>query len=188
MEGKLVKDAEGNLVVQKNEDGKPKHVGSGKDLTYFDDQTRERFVPHVIEPSAGADRATLAFLCEAYYEDQQPDENGAMQSRTVMRFHPKFAPVKAAVFPLVKKNGMPELALEVYRDLKQAGLAVVYDQQAAIGKRYRRQDEIGTPFCITVDGTTLEDRTVTFRHRDTLEQWRVPMAKVLEELQTRLKG
>jgi glycyl-tRNA synthetase len=83
---------------------------------------------------------------------------------------------------------MPELALEVYRDLKQAGLAVVYDQQAAIGKRYRRQDEIGTPFCITVDGTTLEDRTVTFRHRDTLEQWRVPMAKVLEELQTRLKG
>ncbi len=119
MEGKLVKDAAGNLVVQKNEDGKPKHMGSGKDLTYFDDQTRERFVPHVIEPSAGADRATLAFLCEAYYEDQQPDENGAMQSRTVMRFHPKFAPVKAAVFPLVKKNGMPELALELYRDLKQ---------------------------------------------------------------------
>jgi glycyl-tRNA synthetase len=188
MEGKLARDASGNLSPELGSDGKPKYHGSGKDLSYFDDQSRERFVPHVIEPAAGADRATLAFICEAYTEDQQPDDSGNMQPRVVMKFHPKLAPVKAAIFPLVKKGGMPEFALEMYRELKAAGIACVYDQQAAIGKRYRRQDEIGTPYCVTVDGQTIEDRTVTIRDRDTLEQRRVPASEVLGEIQARLRG
>jgi len=107
MEGKLAKDAEGKLVVELGPDGKPKHRGSGKDLSYFDAETRERFVPHVIEPSAGADRATLAFLCEAYTEDKVPDENGNPRERTLLKLHPRLAPVKAAVFPLVKKTACP---------------------------------------------------------------------------------
>ena len=115
MEGKLVKNAEGCLEVELDADGKPKHRGSGHDLTYRDDMTNERFTPHVIEPSAGADRGTLAFLCEAYHEDQAPDDKGEMQTRVVMKFHPRIAPVKAAVFPLVKKDGMPEVAQEIYR-------------------------------------------------------------------------
>ena len=118
MEGKLKKNADGELEVEKNADGTPKYRGSGKDLTYFDDQTRERFLPHVIEPSAGADRGTLAFICEAYHEDQQPDEKGEMQERVLMKFHPRLAPVKAAVFPLIKKEGMPEKAAEIFGELK----------------------------------------------------------------------
>jgi len=184
MEGKL----DGDLKLQLNENGQPKHRGSGKDLTYFDDQSRERFVPHVIEPSAGADRATLAFLCEAYQVDEQPDEKGEMQTRTVLRFHPRLAPVKAAVFPLIKKEGMPETAGEIYRELKQAGLSVQYDQQGAIGRRYRRQDEIGTPFCITIDGQTATDQTVTVRDRDSLQQERIPIKSLTQELQSRLRG
>ncbi|MCL4110357.1 UNVERIFIED_CONTAM: hypothetical protein GTU68_027748 [Idotea baltica] len=162
--------------------------GSGKDLTYFDDQARERFLPHVIEPSAGADRATLAFLCEAYHEDQQPDEKGNMQERVVMKFHPRLAPVKAAVFPLIKKEGMPEKAAEVFGALKAAGLNCQYDQQGAIGRRYRRQDEIGTPYCITIDGDTAKDGTVTLRDRDTLEQVRVPADRIVEEVTSRLNS
>ena len=135
-------------------DGKPKHRGSGRDLTYRDEVTGERFTPHVIEPSAGADRATLAFLCEAYHEDQAPDDKGDMQTRVVMKFHPRIAPVKAAVFPLVKKDGMPEAAKEIYTALKKR-FVVFYDEKGAVGRRYRRQDEAGTPFCITVDGQTL---------------------------------
>ena len=187
MEGKLVKDSDGNLIVEKTAEGKPKYMGSGKDLRYFDDQTREKFIPHVIEPAAGADRATLAFLCEAYFEDLQPDENGQMQPRVVMRLHPRLAPLKVAIFPLVKKNGMPEFALDLYRQIKQAGVPCTFDQQAAIGKRYRRQDEIGTPYCVTVDGQTLEDQTVTIRDRDTLEQRRIPASQVLSEVQAKLK-
>lgn len=187
MEGKL-DPKKRPLELEVDADGKPKWKGSGKDLTYFDDQTRERFTPHVIEPSAGADRATLAFICEAFDEDQQPDEDGTMQVRTVMRFHPRIAPVKAAVFPLIKKEGMPEVALGVYRDLKDAGLNVQYSAQGAIGRRYRQQDEIGTPYCITIDGDTLKDQTVTIRDRDSLSQDRIPIAKVTEEIQRRLKG
>src|SRR5215475_8890692 len=123
MEGKLVKNTEGCLEVEMMDvaDGKkvPKHRGSGRDLTYRDDVSNERFTPHVIEPSAGADRGTLAFLCEAYHEDQVPDDKGDMQTRTVMKFHPRIAPVKAAVFPLVKKDGMPEAAKEIYTALKR---------------------------------------------------------------------
>jgi glycyl-tRNA synthetase len=185
MEGKLAKNEEGCLVVEQAPDGKPKHRGSGKDLSYRDDVTGERYVPHVIEPSAGADRATLAFLCEAYHEDQQPDENGKMQERTVLKLHPRLAPVKAAVFPLVKKDGMPEVAQRIYRDLKPR-FNVFYDEKGAVGRRYRRQDEAGTPFCVTVDGQTLQDSTVTIRDRDTLEQSRVKVDDVPDEIARRL--
>ena len=188
MEGKLARNKVGELEVEQNEHGQPVHRGSGKDLTYFDDQSRERFVPHIIEPSAGADRATLAFICEAYHEDTQPDEHGRSQDRTVMQFHPRLAPIKVAVFPLIKKEGMPEKAAEIYGELKSAGLSCQYDQQAAIGRRYRRQDEIGTPFCITVDGDTAVDNTVTLRDRDTLEQIRVPVDRVVQEISDRLNA
>jgi glycyl-tRNA synthetase len=189
MEGKLVKNAEGCLEVEMVDDptakeGKrPKWKGSGRDLTYRDEITGERYTPHVIEPSAGADRATLAFLCEAYHEDEQPDEKGAMQTRVVMRFHPRIAPIKAAVFPLVKKDGMPEIAQDIYRKLK-AEFATFYDEKGAVGRRYRRQDEAGTPYCITVDGQTSQDRTVTIRDRDTLEQWRLDA--VVDEITRRV--
>lgn len=172
MEGKLVRSTSGELEVEKDAEGKPKHKGSGKDLSYFDEETKQRYIPHVIEPSAGADRATLAFLCEAYHEDQAPDEKGQMQTRVVMKFHPRIAPIKAAVFPLVKKDGMPEIAQKIYRELKQHA-NVFYDEKGAVGRRYRRQDEAGTPYCITVDSQTLTDGTVTFRDRDSLKQWRV---------------
>jgi len=187
-EGKLTKDENGCLVIEQNEHGQPKYRGSGKDLTYFDDQTRERFLPHVIEPAAGADRATLAFICEAYNEDEQPDDKGEMQTRTFMKLHPKLAPIKAAVFPLVRKEGMPEKAIELYRGLKDVGIAAFYDQQGAIGRRYRRQDEAGTPWCITIDGDTLSDGTVTIRDRDSLAQERVLFDDVIGELQKRLRG
>ncbi|WP_206028553.1 glycine--tRNA ligase [Thalassoroseus pseudoceratinae] len=188
MEGKLVKNEAGELVVEKNEHGQPKYRGSGKDMQYFDDQSRERFIPHVIEPAAGADRATLAFICEAYREDEQPNDKGKMEKRTVMQFHPHLAPIKAAVFPLIKKNGMPEKAAEVYHELKKAGIVCQYDQQGAIGRRYRRQDEIGTPYCITIDGDTLDDGTVTIRDRDSLEQERIPADRVVEEITGRMKS
>jgi glycyl-tRNA synthetase len=187
MEGKLVKNADGCLEVEKDADGKPKYRGSGRDLTYRDDISGERFTPHVIEPSAGADRATLAFLCEAYHEDQAPDDKGDMQTRTVMRFNPRIAPVKAAVFPLVKKDGMPEAAKEIYTALKRRFVAF-YDEKGAVGRRYRRQDEAGTPFCITVDGQTLQDGSVTIRDRDTLEQWRVNSADVVAEIERRIES
>jgi glycyl-tRNA synthetase len=153
---------------------------SGKDLTYFDDQTRERYVPHVIEPSAGADRFTLAVLCEAYTAEKVGDE-----MRTVMRFHPRLAPIKAAVFPLVNKDGMPEIAQKLYRELKRE-FNVFYDDKGAVGRRYRRQDEAGTPYCFTIDGQTLQDNTVTIRDRDTLKQERWPLAEVAARLRALL--
>ena len=185
MQGKLDPDTQ-PLEVQKDEHGKPVWRGSGKDLSYRDDITGEKYIPHVIEPSAGADRATLAFLCEAYTEDEAPDEKGKMQTRVVMRLHPRLAPIKAAVFPLVKKDGMPEVAQQIYRDLKQH-FNVFYDEKGAVGRRYRRQDEAGTPYCITVDGQTLTDQTVTIRDRDSLEQARVKIDDCVAEIQQRLK-
>lgn len=145
---------------------------SGKDLSYFDDETKERFVPHVIEPSAGATRSLLAFLCEAFVEDQAPNEKGQMETRTVLKLHPRLAPVKAAVFPLVKKDGMPERATAIYKEL-QRHMPVFYDEKGAVGRRYRRQDEAGTPFCITIDGQSAQDNTVTLRDRDSMEQQRI---------------
>lgn len=145
---------------------------SGKDLTYFDEESKTRFTPHVIEPSAGADRATLAFLCEAFQEDVVEND-----TRTVLKFHPRLAPIKTAVFPLVKRDGMPEKAQAVHHQLRER-FASFYDEKGAIGRRYRRQDEAGTPYCITVDGQTLTDDTVTIRDRDSLKQWRVPLANI----------
>lgn len=184
MEGKLDEKTR-PLQLELGPDGKPKWKGSGRDLTYRDDLSGERYTPHVIEPSAGADRAALAFLCEAYTEDQAPDDKGAMQTRVVMKLHPRLAPIKAAVFPLVKKDGMPDIAKEIYRALKPH-FPVFYDEKSAVGRRYRRQDEAGTPYCITVDGQTLQDRTVTFRDRDTLQQWRVKIDDCVDELRQRL--
>lgn len=145
---------------------------SGKDLTYFDDETKERYLPHVIEPAAGATRATLAFLCEAYAEEQVDGE-----SRTVLRLHPRLAPVKAAIFPLVKKDGMPERATALYQSLRKQW-AVFYDEKGAVGRRYRRQDEAGTPFCFTIDGQTAQDNTVTARERDSMKQDRISIDRV----------
>jgi glycyl-tRNA synthetase len=184
MEGKLVRQGD-ELVVELDANGKPRHRGSGKDLSYFDDLTRERFIPHVIEPSAGADRTTLAFLCEAYHEDSVPDENGNPRERVFLKLHPRIAPVKAAVFPLVKKDGMPEVAQQIYRALKTR-YNVFYDEKGAVGRRYARQDEVGTPYCITVDGQTLTDGTVTFRDRDSLQQWRVKVDDCTNELTSKL--
>ena len=185
MEGKLVR-RDGALVLETGPDGKPRHRGSGKDLSYFDDVTRERFVPHVIEPSAGADRAVLAFLCDAYHEDEVPDEEGKPRSRTVLKLHPRLAPLKAAILPLVKKDGMPEVAVDLYRALK-ARMPCMYDEKGSVGRRYARQDEAGTPWCLTVDGQTLADRTVTLRDRDSLTQTRVPIDEVPDLLAGRLR-
>jgi len=159
---------------------------SGKDMSYFNDETKERYLPYVIEPSGGVDRATLAFLCEGYTEDTAPDENGVPQARTVLKLHPRLAPVKVAVFPLVKKDTMPEVAMRIHEGAKQAGLASFYDEKGAVGRRYRRQDETGTPFCVTVDGQTLQDQTVTIRDRDTLKQERVAADKVVEYVRARI--
>jgi glycyl-tRNA synthetase len=139
----------------------------------------------VIEPSAGVDRTALALLCEAYTEDEAPDEKGVMQKRVVMKFHPRIAPIKAAFFPLVNRDGMPDRARKLYRKAREH-MNVFYDEGGAIGRRYRRQDEVGTPFCITVDGQTLEDQTVTIRDRDTLQQVRVHSDKVLDWLKQHL--
>jgi glycyl-tRNA synthetase len=186
MEGKL-DPASCPLEVETTEDGKPLYKGSGRDLTYRDDLSGERFTPHVIEPSSGADRANLAFLCEAFTEDEVPDDKGKMQTRTLMRFHPRIAPIKAAVLPLVKKNGMPEVAKEIYQALKKQ-FSVFYDEKGAVGRRYRRQDEAGTPFCITVDGQSLDDQTVTVRDRDSLEQSRVKINDIVQEIADRISA
>ncbi len=133
------------------------------------------------------DRAALAFLCEAYCEDTAPDENGKPQPRTVMKLHPRLAPVKAAVFPLVKKDGMPEVAAKIHQALKAAGIASFYDEKGAVGRRYRRQDEAGTPFCVTVDGQTLQDQTVTVRDRDSLQQVRIAADQVVDYVRKRIR-
>ena len=157
-------------------------------MSYFDDQRKERFIPHVIEPSSGADRATLAFLCESYNVDKAPtSEAGKEEERTYLKLHPRLAPIKAAVFPLVKKDGMPEVAAEIYGELKKK-MTVQYDEKGAVGRRYRRQDEIGTPFCVTVDGQTMQDGTVTLRDRDTLEQVRVKKDDLVAEIEQRIEG
>jgi glycyl-tRNA synthetase len=158
---------------------------SGEKLEYFDQASGDRYVPHVIEPAAGADRATLAFLVDAYDEEEVEGE-----TRTVLKLHPRLAPVKAAVLPLVRKDGQPELAREVVQMLRRrVGLGVIeYDEGGSIGKRYRRQDEIGTPFGVTIDHQSLEDRTVTIRDRDSLAQDRVAIDDLADELSRRLSA
>jgi len=155
---------------------------SGQKLEYVDTVTGERYLPHVIEPAAGADRATLAFLVDAYDEDEIEGEQ-----RTVLRLHPLLAPVKVAVLPLVRKDGQPELAREIYLDLRER-VQTEYDEGGAIGRRYRRQDEIGTPWAITVDHQSLEDRTVTLRDRDSLTQERIAIDELGAEIERRLRA
>ena len=154
---------------------------SGQKLEYVDTVSGDRYVPHVIEPAAGADRAMLAFLVDAYDEDEIGGEQ-----RTVLRLHPQLAPVKVAVLPLVRKDGQPELARRIYEDLRER-MQTEYDEGGAIGRRYRRQDEIGTPWAVTVDHQSLEDETVTIRDRDSLDQQRVPIAQLADELESRLR-
>jgi glycyl-tRNA synthetase len=155
---------------------------SGKKLEYFDQERNERFVPYVVETSIGADRCTLVALCDAYAEEQVEGE-----TRVVLRFHPQIAPIKAAVLPLVKKDGMPEIAEQLYHDIK-GRFAAFYDDGGSIGRRYRRQDEAGTPFCFTVDGQTKEDGTVTVRHRDSLQQERLDISRVVGWVAERVGG
>src|SRR5436305_2686550 len=152
---------------------------SGKSLEYFDEETKQRFVPHVVEPSAGVDRTVLALICEAYAEDEAPDDKGKMETRTVLRFHPRMAPIKCAVFPLLKnKEPLVAKAKEIL-SLLRPHMYVFYDESGAIVRRYRRQDEIGTPFGVTVDFETLGEKdpaltgTVTLRDRDSMNQERV---------------
>ena len=154
---------------------------SGKKMQYFDPEINENYVPYVVETSIGADRLFLMTLCEAYTEDTGVDAKGNEKVRIYLKLHPALAPVKAAILPLVKKDGLPEKAQAIYESLK-LDMKVVYEDSAAIGKRYTRQDLIGTPFCIAVDHQTLEDNTVTIRHRDTTEQERVAVSELRERL------
>ena len=149
-------------------DLKQHSAASGKSLAYFDEESKQHYFPYVIEPAAGADRATLAFLVDAY-----DIEGEGKDARTVLHFHPAIAPIKAAVLPLVKRDGMPEKAEKIYQELLKNSITSMYDQTSSIGRRYARQDEAGTPYCITVDSQSIEDDTVTIRERDSREQYRV---------------
>jgi glycyl-tRNA synthetase len=155
---------------------------SGKKLEYFDAGANERYLPYIVETSAGADRVTLTVMVDAYREEQVAGE-----TRVVLGFHPALAPIKAAVLPLVKKDGMPELADRLYHDLKRR-YPVFYDDSGAIGRRYRRMDEAGTPFCITIDGDTLANGTATVRHRDSMAQDRIGVEAVADYVKERVSG
>jgi len=154
--------------------------GKGEKLRYFDTESNERYFPHVIEPSAGADRGTLALLCEAY--TPTPDRKG---SKCVMQFQPRMAPIKAAIFPLVNKDGLPEIAEPIFREVKRHWPAN-YEAKQSIGKRYARMDEVGAPYCFTIDGETLTDQTVTVRDRDTASQERINIDQVPAYLAERM--
>ncbi len=167
--------------------------GSGKPLEYFDEETKERFLPHVVEPSAGCDRTVLALICEAYDEEKLTDDKGKDDSREVLRFVPRMAPVKLGIFPLLKKNEeQVRIAREIQKKL-QPWMNVFYDDGGAVGRRYRRQDEIGTPFCVTVDFETLGEggeelkNTVTIRHRDSMQQERLSVDALLPWLLERVR-
>jgi len=153
---------------------------SGKDMSYFDDQTHEHYIPYIIETSAGVDRTLLTCLVDAY-EEQQLEKD----SRVVLHLSPKIAPIKAGIFPLVKRDGMPELAQKIF-DMLRPHYMVFYDEGGAVGRRYRRQDEIGTPFGITVDSQSLQDQTVTIRERDSMKQDRVAMDKIKQYLDDKI--
>jgi glycyl-tRNA synthetase len=153
---------------------------SGKNLQYNDDETKEHYLPYVVEPSAGVDRGVLAFLCDAYDEDIADGE-----TRVILRLHPRLAPVKVAVLPLSKKEPLAQVAREIFDDLRR-NWAAQYDDTQSIGRRYRRQDEIGTPFCVTVDFQSLEDRQVTVRERDSMQQIRIPITDLKGTLAAKL--
>src|SRR5438270_3000509 len=166
---------------------------SGKSLDYFDEETKERFVPHVVEPSAGVDRTVLALICDAYDEDSAPDEKGKMETRIVMRFHPRMAPIKCAIFPLLRnKEALVAKAREV-QALLRPHINVFYDEGGAIGRRYRRQDEIGTPFGVTIDFETLGEKgeelrdSVTLRDRDSMKQERVAIKDLPQIISSKIR-
>ncbi len=165
---------------------------SGKPLEYFDEEAKQKFIPHVIEPSAGVDRTVLALICEAYDEDTAPDDKGKQESRIVLRFSPRIAPIKCAVFPLLKNKEPLVAKARAVVNLLRPHMNVFYDETGAIGRRYRRQDEIGTPFGITIDFETLGERgddfrdTVTLRERDSMKQERVKIADLVQLLVARI--
>jgi glycyl-tRNA synthetase len=160
---------------------------SGQDLSYYDQENDRRYLPHVIEPAAGADRATLAFLLAAYEEEEIPNDKGGVEKRTVLKLHPRLAPIKVAVLPLSKNEKLVPLAEEVATALR-GDLMIDVDTAGSIGRRYRRQDEVGTPLCVTIDFDTLDDRAVTIRDRDTMTQERVPIDGLLSELESRMRS
>jgi glycyl-tRNA synthetase len=155
---------------------------SGRSMDYYDDETKEHFVPYIIEPSAGVDRTALAVLCNAY--DEEPDKD---EVRVLFHFNPALAPIKVAILPLSKREQLVTLAKQIYADLRHCWM-VEYDDTQSIGRRYRRQDEIGTPFCVTVDFQSLEDNQVTIRERDTMNQIRIPISELRNSLQAKLEG
>ncbi|MBK7258071.1 MAG: glycine--tRNA ligase [Ignavibacteriae bacterium] len=157
---------------------------SGKSMKYFEEQGKEKFTPFIIETSAGASRSFMAFLVNAYNEEEAPTADGKTETRVVMKLHPKLAPTKAAIFPLVNRDGMPEISKKIEAELRPH-FRVFYDDSGAVGRRYRRQDEVGTPFCITVDSQTLTDQSVTVRERDSMKQERVAAAQLLTYLRER---
>jgi glycyl-tRNA synthetase len=166
---------------------------SGKPLDYYDEETKRRFVPHVVEPSAGVDRTVLALICAAFAEETVTGDNGKAEVRTVLRFHPRMAPIKCGVFPLLKNNSqLVQKSREIADSLKPY-MMVFYDESGAIGRRYRRQDEAGTPFGVTVDFDTIGENgpekrdTVTLRDRDTMKQERVSIAELKDLLLERIR-
>ncbi|EPI48036.1 glycine--tRNA ligase [Gardnerella vaginalis] len=159
---------------------------SGEDLSYFNQATGEKYVPYVIEPAAGLTRSLMAFLVDAYDVDEAPNTKGGVDKRTVLRLDPRLAPVKAAVLPLSKKPELQAVAQDLAADLRQHDWVIDYDEAGAIGRRYRREDEIGTPLCVTVDFDTLEDHAVTIRERDTMQQERVSLDKVADYVASRI--
>ena len=167
---------------------------SGSKLSYYDQQKTDpdtgkngwRYTPYVIEPAAGATRGLLVYLMDAYTEETVQDAKGNETTRIVMKLHPKLAPIKVAVLPLVKKEGLPEIARKLVNELFDLGINARYDEQHSIGKRYRRHDEAGTPFCITIDGQTKKDKSVTIRDRDTMKQERILLINIKEIIQKRL--
>ncbi|MFC7336395.1 glycine--tRNA ligase [Haloferula chungangensis] len=187
-----IQELEG-VAYRTNYDLRVHQEGSGRALEYFDEDTKERFLPHVVEPSAGCDRTVLAIICEAFDEEELTDSKGKKDVRTVMRFVPRMAPIKVGIFPLLKKN---EEQVRICREIQktlQPWMNVFYDDGGAVGRRYRRQDEIGTPFCVTVDFDTLGENdpstkgTVTIRHRDSMEQERLPVSELLAWLLERVR-
>lgn len=164
---------------------------SGTKLTYFDQQKDDpqtgkpgwRYTPYVIEPAAGLTRSVLCFLIDAYSEETGVDHEGKDKSRVVLKLHPRFAPIKVAVCPLVKKDGQPEMAEKLVKDFRKRGIHASYDEQQSIGKRYAKHDEIGTPFCITIDPETVTSGSATLRYRDTAKQDRFPIEGLVAKVQ-----
>ena len=160
---------------------------SGKSLKFFDEQSKEKYIPYIIETSAGASRSFMAFLVNGYCEEEAPTAEGTSEMRTVLKLNPRIAPLKAAIFPLVNRDGMPEMARGIEQDLRKH-FRVFYDDSGAVGRRYRRQDEAGTPFCVTIDSESLTNHTVTVRDRDTMLQERVANDRIKEYLFAKLTG